>query len=118
MQLDVHEDGSLAGAFGLTLFFTGTHNSRMSLFSPDGAADKALRHLEALGVAHGRWRQAVRGSFALPVPLASKDDALRVVGATCHPDCVKLKWTHGRLAPARFYQVVRVASLGSAASTS
>ncbi len=117
VQLDAHEDGSLAGTFGLTLFFTGTHNSRMSLFCPDGEADKALRYLEALGVADGRWQQAVRGSFALPVPFAPKDGVPRVVGATCHPDCVKLKWTHGRLAPARFYQVVRVASLGNAATS-
>lgn len=115
-QLDAHEDGSLAGTFGLTLFFTGTHNARMTLFCPDGTADKALRHLEALGVADGRWRQAVRGSFALPVPFASKDGELRVAGATCHPDCVKLKWAHGQLVPARFYQVIRVAPLGTTAS--
>ena len=111
VQLDAHEDGSLADTFGLTLFFTGTHNARKSLFYPDGAADKALRHLEALGVADERWQHDVRGSFALPVPLASEDGVSRVVGAVCRPDCVKLKWAHGRLAPARFYQVVRVASL-------
>lgn len=118
VQLDVHEDGSLADTFGLTLFFTGTHNARMSLFYPDGAADEALRRLEALGVADGRWRHAVRGSFALPVPLTPKDDSPRVVGAVCRPDCVKLKWAHGQLAPARFYQVVRVAPLGATAFTS
>ena len=117
VQLDVHDDGSFAGAFGLTLFFTGTHNARMSLFRPGGAADEALRRLEALGVADGRWRHAVRGSFALPVPLALEDGARCVVGVICRPDCVKLKWAHGRLAPARFYQVVRVAPLGTAAST-
>ena len=116
VQLDAHEDGSLAGSFGLTLFFTGTHNSRMSLFYPDGAADKALRCLEALGVADGRWRQAVRGSFALPVPFAPKDGVLHIAGVTCQPDCVKLKWTHGRLVPARLYQAVRVAPLGITAS--
>lgn len=116
VQLDAHEDGSLAGTFGLTLFFTGTHNSRMSLFYPDGAADEALRCLEALGVADGRWRQAVRGSFALPVPFAPKDGVLHIAGVTCQPDCVKLKWTHGRLVPARLYQAVRVAPLGTTAS--
>ena len=116
--LDVHEDGSLVSTFGLTLFFTGTHNARLSLISPGGAADEALRHLEALGLADGRWQHAVRGSFALPVPLAPKSGAPRVAGAICRPDCVKLKWTHGRLAPARFYQVLRVAPLEMAASTS
>lgn len=84
----------------------------------DGAADKALRYLEALGVADGRWRQAVRGSFALPVPLASKDGAQCVIGVICRPDCVKLKWAHGQLAHGRFYQVLRVAPLEMAASTS
>ncbi len=118
VQLDVHEDGSLVSTFGLTLFFTGTHNARLSLISPGGAADEALRHLEALGLADGRWQHAVRGSFALPVPLAPKSGAPRVAGAICRPDCVKLKWTHGRLAPARFYQVLRVAPLEMAASTS
>ena len=117
VQLDAHKDGSLAGTFGLTLFFTGTHKERMSLFCPEGAADKALHHLEALGVTDGRWRDAVRGSFALPVPLVPKDGTPRVVGAVCRPDCVKLKWAHGQLAPARFYQVVWVAPLGTEAST-
>lgn len=118
VQLDVHEDGSLAGTFGLTLFFTGTHNTRMALFCPGGAADEALRHLEALGLADGRWRDALRGSFTLPIPLASKDGVAHVAGVVCRPDCIKLKWAHGRLAPARFYQVVRVAPLEMAASTS
>ena len=117
VQLDVHEDGSPAGTFGLTLFFTGTHTARMSLFCSDGPADKALRHLETLGIADERWQHAVHGSFALPIPVAFKDGTPRVVGATCRPDCIKLKWAHGRLAPARFYQVVRVAPLGTAAST-
>ena len=111
-QLDVHEDGSLADTFGLTIFFTGAHNSRMSLFRPHGAASEALRCLEALRVADDRWRQAVHGSFALPVPLTHEDGTRRVVGVTCHPDCVKLKWAGGRFAPARFYQVIRVAPLG------
>ena len=117
VQLDAREDGSLAGAFGLTLFFTGTHNARMSLFCPNGAADEALRYLEALGIADERWQHAVHGSFALPVPLVSNNGTPRVVSATCRPDCVKLKWTHGRLAPARFYQVIRVAPFGTAVST-
>lgn len=95
VQFDVREDGSLAGTFGLALFFTGTHSARMSLFCPNGAAHEALRCLEALGVADGRWQDAVRGSFALPVPFTSKDSAPRVVGTICRPDCIKLKWAHG-----------------------
>lgn len=112
VQLDVHKDGSLAGTFGLTLFFTGPNDARTALFRPHGAASEALRCLEALGVADDRWQGAVRGSFALPVPLTGKDGTVHVVGATCRPDCVKLKWTDGHLAPARWYQVVRVAPLG------
>lgn len=47
-----------------------------------------------------------------------KFSAQCVAGAICRPDCIKLKWAHGRLAPARFYQVLRVAPLEMAASTS
>lgn len=112
VQLDVHEDGSLADTFGLTLFFTGAQDARMSLLRPHGAASEALRCLEALRVADDRWQRAVHGSFALPVPLTHEDGTRRVVGVTCHPDCVKLKWAGGRFAPARFYQVIRVAPLG------
>lgn len=113
VQLDVHEDGSLADTFGLTLFFTGTQDLRIPLFRPDGIATEALRCLEALEVADDRWRQALRNSFALPVPLTHEDGTTHVVGATCRPDCVKLKWANGRLAPARWYQVIRIAPLGT-----
>ena len=104
-QFDIFSDGTLGPTFALDIQF-GIERPQLVLKAfEDGQSARVIELLERLGIVDGRWRQAVRASFARWIPIEADDGSFARFSITLMPQWVKVRWTDAHIVPSKLYHL-------------
>ncbi len=108
VQFDVNPDGSLADSFAILVSYEKLGVHWREAFAEDGPATRSLALLTELGIADGRQALLEKGCFSVRAPFDDEEGCPREVVILSWPACCKMKWTAGKLMPAKWYQRIEV----------
>ncbi len=103
-QFDVNPDGSLRDTIAVTVFYESLKRDWRMAFAKGGVLARNLEILRAEGIADERAELLEAGSFSVRVPVSDEEGKPVNLAVVSWPACCKMKWTGGRLLPARWYQ--------------
>ncbi len=103
-QFDVNPNGSLRDMVAVTVFYESMKREWREAFRKGGVLERNLDILRAEGIADERAELLEAGSFSVRVPVQDEEDKPLNLAVVSWPACCKMKWTGGRLLPARWYQ--------------
>ncbi len=106
-QFDVRPDGSLGSTFAIDMNFEMAQPNAVRDAFESGACARVMRHLESLGAADGRWRQAVESAFARALPVELGDGETGMFAFVLMPRWLKASWRNGSLQPAKLYHLAK-----------
>ncbi len=108
VQFDVNADGSLADSFAILVSYEKLGARWREAFAEDGPATRTLALLTELDIADGRQALLKQGSFSVRAPFVDDEGRPREAVILSWPACCKMKWTAGKLMPAKWYQRIEV----------
>ncbi len=103
-QFDVNPDGTLRDSLALTVFYESLSRSWREAFAEDGVITRNLALFREAGIADERMELLRAGSFSVCAPGTDEQGRPFTAALVSWPECCKMKWTGGRLLPARWYQ--------------
>ena len=106
-QFDVYPDGSLGEAFAIDVQFGIEQPEAVRETFRSGAGAHVMGLLEEWGAADGRWRLGAQAAFARALPVELEGGEPGSFAFTLMPQWAKVRWTNGKLQPAKLYHLAR-----------
>ena len=110
-QFDVLPDGTLGPTFAIDVQFGIEGPKAVRASFEDGPGATVMGLLEGWGATDGRWRQAVRATFARALPVETCGGGTGRYAFTLMPQWVKARWTDGKLQTAKLYHLAHAGLL-------